>query len=226
MKVYKTLDEKKPGVTLLYIRKEISDEEHSRILKLHSLTDLIFIFSRDFKRGISGKRFSSLYEATYYGIFETKEEGLEIWEMIDYVNEFTNYFSYSVILQEDLTKLTKPELDNLGKLQESLTVVSTFSRRRLSNSEFKDIYNKKSYNILNFFNFIFDTKGESGIYVKWTTEDNLLFLRPHAINKIKARIDEEILKTFKGFGIKPILSSLINPEDLLNKKLGEITITP
>lgn len=207
MKVYKTKEEGKPGVVVLYIDSKPTDKQHESILRLSMFSDIFFVFSKSILKLISPKKFSILYQSVFYGKCLGEDKTLEIWKSIDYLNEFSKYFSYTVI--KDLEILEKDDLAGLEKLQNSVIENSVFSWRNLGNEEFQEIYTLKK-------KWFWKYEDDLGLYSRKTSEDNLFFLRPISVTKLKEEFPPEVIATFKGSGINTLLPSLINPETNIN----------
>lgn len=208
MKVYKTKKEEKPGVVILYIDSKPTDKQHENILRISRISDVFFIFSKSILKLISPKKFSSLYQSVFYGLSETTDKTLEIWKSLDYLNEFSKYFSYSFI--DNFENLDKIDFKALEKLQNSVIETSVYSWRDLSNDEFQKIYTiKKKW-------FCWTYEDNLGIYSKKTSDDNIFFLRPISITKLKEDYTPEDIATFKGSGINTLLSSLVSQKTNLN----------
>lgn len=221
MKVYKINDQKKAGVSIIYITSGVTDTEHENILRLSAKSDLIFVFPKNQTKRISPKKFSYLYGAVFYGLGGWNDEATEIWEMIDYVHELTEYYSYSVILQEDLEGLDKNEVSSIERLQNSILETSVYTWRNLENKELQKLYTLPRKQ-LKFWKYSFSFPGylgSQGMYSKYKTEDRVLFLRPISISRLKDDLKHgspDILATFKGSGIKVMLPSLIPLDTNLN----------
>lgn len=221
MKVYKINDQKKAGVVILYITSKITDTEHENILRLSAKSDLIFVFPKCQNKKISPKKFSYLYGAVFYGLGRWNDEATEIWEMIDYVHELTEYYSYSIILQKDLGELDKNEISSIERLQNSILETSVYTWRNLENQELQELYTlpRKQLKIWKYSFSLPGYLGSQGMYSKYKTEDRVLFLRPVSILRLKDDLKHEspdVLATFKGSGIKVMLPSLIPLDTNLN----------
>lgn len=221
MKVYKINDKKKTGVVILYINSKITNIEHENILRLSAKSDLIFVFPKCQSKIISPKKFSYLYGAVFYGLGNWNDEATEIWEMIDYVHELTKYYSYSIILQEDLGELDKNEINSIERLQNSILETSVYTWRNLENQELQKLYTlpRKQLKIWKYSFSFPGYLGSQGMYSKYKTEDRVLFIRPISISRLKDDLRHEspdILATFKGSGIKVMLPSLIPLDTNLN----------
>ena len=46
MKVYKTKEEGKPGIVILYVDSKPTDKQHENILRLSMFSDIFFVFSK------------------------------------------------------------------------------------------------------------------------------------------------------------------------------------
>lgn len=221
MKVYKINDKKKTGVVILYINSKITNIEHENILRLSAKSDLIFVFPKCQSKIISPKKFSYLYGAVFYGLGDWNDEATELWEMIDYIHELTKYYSYSIILQEDLGELDKNEINSIERLQNSILETSVYTWRNLGNQELQKLYTlpRKQLKIWKYSFSFPGYLGSQGMYSKYKTEDRVLFIRPISISRLKDDLRHEspdILATFKGSGIKVMLPSLIPLDTNLN----------
>ena len=208
MKVYKINDQKNIGVTIIYINSEVSEKDHENILKIYGISDIAFVFSKSRCKFISPKKFSSLYGATFFGIGDSDDEMSEVWNLLDYLHELTKYNSYSIVLQKDLGNIGNKELSGLKDLQGSLIESSVFTWRSLSNNEFQEIYSYPRKK-LKIFGYSYPKEDLHGVYSKYTTEDLILFIRPISITRLKEIFTPEDIATFKGSGIKTMLSSII-----------------
>ena len=207
MKVFKSKKEEKPGIVILYINSTITDKEHENILRISSFSDIFFVFSKEILKSISPKKFSNLYQSVFYGLSSSVDETMEIWNALDYLNEFTKYFSYTVI--RDLKTLEKDDLRGLEKLQNSVIENSVYSWRKLSNSEFQEIYTLKK-------RWFWKYEDDLGLYSRETSEDNVFFLRPISVTNIKSEYTPDVIATFKGSGINTLLPSLVDHKTNIN----------
>lgn len=207
MKVYKIGDYRDIGVAVIYISREVTDQEHEKINELSEKMDLAFVFPKGRGKVVSGKKFSHLYGAVFYSLAETDDEALEIWGMIDYIHELTKYYSYSIILQEDLPKIDVSVLENV---KNSIIENSIYSWRKLKNEEVKKIYTTPE--LTGWRKYLPTEENSLGMYSRYKTEDPVMFVRPVSIQALKEdlrKMGPEVLATFKGSGIKTLLPSLI-----------------
>lgn len=220
MKVYKINSQSKAGVVILYITSKITDTEHENILRLAAKSDLVFVFPKHQEKKISPKKFSYLYGAVFYGLGEGDDEVMNLWSMIDYVNELTEYYSYSIILQEDLGNLEKAEIGSIERLQNSILETSVYTWRHLNNQELQEIYTlpRKQFKLWKYSISFPGHTGSQGMYSRYKTEDKVMFIRPVSIVGLKddLRHSPEILATFRGSGIKVMLPSMIQQSTNLN----------
>ena len=225
MKVYKINDQRKTGVVIIYITSKITDIEHENILRLSAKSDLIFVFPKSQTKKISPKKFSYLYGAIFFGIGSWNDEATEIWEMIDYVHELTEYYSYSVVLQKDLGDLDKVDINSIERLQNSILETSVYTWRNLENQELQKLYTlpRKQLKFWRYSISFPGYLGSQGMYSKYKTEDKVLFIRPISISRLKDDLKHNspnTLATFKGSGIKIMLPSLIPLDTNLNLNIN------
>lgn len=223
MKVYKINEKKKPGVTIIYITSEISDIEHENLLRISAKSDLVFVFPKYQEKKISAKKFSYLYGAIFYGLSDCNDETTNVWEILDYIHELTDYYSYSIILQSDLEKLEIDEVNSIGRLQNSILETSVYSWRTLNNKELQKIYTlpRKQVKIWRYHFSLPGYINSLGMYSKYKTPDRVMFIRPVSLVKLKEELKDrqDILATFKGSGIKIMLPSLIPVKTSLNMNI-------
>lgn len=223
MKVYKINEKKNSGVTILYITSIVSDTVHENLLRLSAKSDLVFVFPKYQEKKISAKKFSHLYGAIFYGVSESNDETTNIWEVLDYIHELTDYYSYSILLQSDLEKLEIDEVNSIWRLQNSILETSVFSWRTLNNKELQEIYTlpRKQFKVWKYcFSFPGNISSQ-GMYSKYKTQDRVMFIRPVSLDKLKEELKNrpDILATFKGSGIKVMLPSLIPEKTVLNMNI-------
>ena len=220
MKVFKIGNKKTAGIVVIYVTSRLTDLEHENILKLASKTDLAFVFPDHITKDIDVKKFSYLYGAVYYGLSPDNDEALGIWNILDYLHELSGYYSYSVILQEDLEELEDQDFTSIYRLQNSILETSVFTRRTLTNQELQDIYvlPRKQIKIWKYSISLPGYSNVLGMYSKFKTQDRVMFIRPISLTRIKKdfNFSPDILATFRGSGIKVLLPSLIPVKTYLN----------
>ena len=222
MKVYKLKDTTETGVVIVNISSKISESLHQILEKLSG--DLFLIFPESITKTIDPIKFSRLYGATWYGIY--KEDIVSgVWGALDYLEELTKYTSYSVLQSSFL--LSNSVLKALQRLQYSGIETSVFGSRELTREEKEKLYTIKPRLIEIAFGWRFKfflPKNSTGMYSKRTTQDQLLFLRPISIKKMREIISPEILHSFYGLGVGSFLASIIPEDTHINMKIDEAKV--
>lgn len=230
MKVFKINKQKEVGIVVVYLDRKVTDKEHENLLKLAEKSDLAFVFPDSQKHKISVKKFSHLYSAVFYGQGDSNDEMTEIWKMLDYLHELTDYYCYSLVLQEDLGNLEGKDIQSIERLQNSILEISVYSWRSLTNEELQKLYTipRRTLRFLRYTWTFRGNLGNSGMYAKYKTEDKVLFIRPISITTLKDDLRREhgpeILATFKGSGIKLMLPSLISKTTNINLDINHAKI--
>lgn len=222
MKVYKINDTKEPGVVVIKVGGVLSEIEHKMISEMPG--DLFFIFPKIITQTINPEKFSNLYGATWYGIYE-EDDVNGFWEAFDYIESITKYLSVSAVLKNYMVR--DSELKSLRNLQYSGIETSVFSSRDLTRKEKENIYLIKPRIIDLVFGWRFKVFGSSdnkGTYSKHITEDSLIFLRPRSINEIRKNLSQDILHSFYGLGPWSFIASLIPKETYINLKVDETKV--
>lgn len=230
MKVFKINKQKEVGIVVIYLDRKVTDKEHENLLKLAEKSDLAFVFPDSQKHKISVKKFSHLYSAVFYGQGDSDDEMTETWKMLDYLHELTDYYCYSLVLQEDLGELESKDIQSIERLQNSILETSVYSWRSLTNEELQKLYTipRKTIRFWKYTWTFRGNLGNSGMYAKYKTEDKVLFIRPISITILKDDLRREhgpeILATFKGSGIKLMLPSLISKTTNINLDINHAKI--
>lgn len=210
MRVYKIGEKQFTGTTLVYIKTRPDENLHQVLQTLSTKTDLALVFPKDFQKTVSVDKLSHLYGACWYGLGDGNDEAKEVWDVLDYLHELGGYYSFSILLGLP----NEEQIKAIEKLQTSPIETSVFKKRRLRLEEIERIYEKKK----TFWGYR-DT-GLSGMYSRWKTDDEVVFLRPYSIAKIKE--NPFILSTFFGSSLATMIPSMIH--DNLNTKIDELKV--
>lgn len=229
MKVFKIKDKEKIGIVLVYIDSEIAENEHVNLLKLRKNSDLAFVFSKSITKSISPKKMSYLYDASFYGISESDDKSLNLWEMLDYLDEFTEYSSYTVV---NFLMNLKMEDFYINKLQNSVIEKSVFNFTPLNLPERRRLYQAVPRKRWKFLKYILPpVYDETGLYAKFSSLSYVFFLRPISIKQTKEFLAEEkektntdVLSTFKGIEPEIFFPSIIPEDTVLCMDIDDVQI--
>ena len=222
MKVFKLKESSEPGVVVIDIRSKLSEIEDKTINKLPG--DLFFLFPESILKNINPEIFSNLYGATWYGIYKD-DKVLGIWEALDYLESITTYTSMSVVTS--FYWIGDEIIGPLQKLQYSGIETSVFESRELNKEEKEKLYLIPPKITEIAFGVRFKWPGKKMIHGKYsrkTSADQILFLRPNSIRKMRENMSPEIIHSFKGLGIGSFISSLIPPDTYINIKINEAKV--
>ena len=207
MKVYKLDKEKQPGVVVVWCGTcNITDSIHYELLELKKDFDLFFVFNPRLSPNINTKKFSTLYQATWYAITD-ENQSLGMLDVLDYLQELSIYAAFNVTSIEYFP-ISKLDIEALKSLQVSPIETSVFKKFNLGCKEFKQIYMDLGDN-------------NKGMYSSYSTNENILFIRPISIRKI-LKNSKEVLLSFEDINIYTTISSLIPPETHFNNTIQQV----
>ena len=224
MKVYKEKQESKGTITIIYDPIVNTDSYDIMLKKLSEITDLFFVFSKRRSLEIKTRKFSNLYEATYYGIQENDEsESTMIYTALDYAREIgKSYLGFFILLGE----IGEEFFPSIGQLGGSLIENSVWSKRRLDRQEIQEIYREDKTpceRMLDIFSFN-QKKDISRMFETYTTDDKILFLREITLIKLDESFKSFPLyrRSFEKSSFQTFITSSVErfcPETLLNTEI-------
>ena len=133
---------RKSIVSLVLFDENITDEIHNNIVKLNEISDVIFIFSKDYKR-IDKNKLTSLYGACAW-IESYDNLGFTLFKVLSYCVEiFRVHNSFLLMNMCNLVGIDDKFFNNIKSVNSSSITKPIFKLRQLSAEDYKQIYTKK-----------------------------------------------------------------------------------
>lgn len=210
MRVTKLTSEPRKNTSIAIIGDPIPKDGtwHTFLKDLKQLEIDIF-FLIDHRHSINPRKFSTLYDATYYALPDGETEQELVWKSVEYVKELGGgYTSIFIFSQDQEIRDNQQEyLNSMERLQSSLIENSVFSCKKLNWNSLRNIYEVEQKTRIPILNEIiekirswFKKEGEnSRMYESSITEDKVLFLRPVTINSLQTYFESNpgYFKSFK-----------------------------
>lgn len=222
--VYIVNQPRKSIMSVVFIEKNeypLPEKIHDRLYSLSELSDLFFVFHGEGNKGINEDKFCNLYSACGWII-----SGGNLPETFLKVGSYSNNIFkthtgflvfYSVFDIPDIDGIS----ENITSVNSGGLVQPIFKERRLGTDEIYKIYNSPADigSLLN------KTDGLDKKYSIWTSDSNLIFLRPDMFNKLET-LGEDYIKSFSWSDIRYFIAS--GTKRLLigntNANLGDLEI--
>lgn len=181
-------------VSLVLFDEYINEERHSNITKLNEISDVIFIFSGDYKK-INKNKLTSLYNSC--GWIESYDNlGFTLFKTLDYcINIFQCHSTFLLMNMFDLININEKFFDNIESVNGSSIVKPIFKLKQLSAEDYKRIYIRKEINNDSFLNKIrklfklqdeLEEENDDNMFCSYTSDSKaLVFIRPTIIKLIE-----------------------------------------
>lgn len=181
-------------VSLVLFDENITDEIHSNIIKLNEISDIIFIFSGDYRK-INKNKLTSLYNSCAW-IESYDNLGFTLFKTLEYcINIFQIHNTFLLMNMCDLNNINSKFFDNINSVNASSITKPIFKTKQLSAEDYKRIYIKKEINNNSLFNKIrklFKLQGEleedndDNMFCSYTSDSKaLVYFRPIIIKLIE-----------------------------------------
>jgi len=140
---------RKSIVSLVLFDENITDEIHSNINKLNEISDIIFIFSRDYKK-IDKNKLTSLYSGCAW-IESYDNLGFTYFKVLNYcIHIFRVHNSFLLMNLCNLVGIDDKFFNNIKSVNSSSIIKPIFKLRQLTADDYKRIYTKKEINGFSF----------------------------------------------------------------------------
>ena len=181
-------------VSLILFDDNITDEIHNNITKLNNISDVIFIFSGDYKK-IDKNKLTSLYNSCAW-IESYDNLGFTLFKTLEYcINIFQTHNSFLLINLKDLNNISEKFFDNIESVNASSITKPIFRLKQLSAEDYKRIYMKKEINNDSFLNKIrklfklqdeLEEDNNDNMFCSYTSDSKaLVYFRPTIIKLIE-----------------------------------------
>ncbi len=181
----------------------LSEKIHNRLYELSCISDLFFIFHDEGNRGINEDKFCNLYSACGWMIVNDSLPDTFI-RAGKYGNEiFKKAAGYLVV--SDVYSLPDIATDTIQKINSSGLLQPIFKERRLGTDEFYQIYNSPADIVSKLTR---PTDGLDKKYSIWTSDSDIIFLRPDTFVKFET-LPAEYIRSFSWSDIRYFIASAV-----------------
>lgn len=181
-------------VSLVLFDENITDEIHKNITRLNNISDVIFIFSGDYKK-INKNKLTSLYNSCAW-IESYDNLGFTLFKTLEYcINIFQLHNTYLILNLKDLNNISEKFFDNIESVNASSITKPIFKLKQLSAEDYKRIYMKKEINNDSFLNKIrklfklqdeLEEDNDDNMFCSYTSYSKaLVYFRPTIIKLIE-----------------------------------------
>lgn len=185
---------RKSIVSLVLFDENITDEIHENIIKLNEISDVIFIFSREYKR-IDKNKLTSLYNGCAW-IESYDNLGFTFFKVLDYcVQIFRMHNSFLLINMNNLVGIGDKFFDNIKSVNSSSITKPIFKLRQLSAGDYKQIYTRKEISEDSFLDKVrrffgvydeLEEENEDNMFCSYTSDSvALVYFRPTILKMIE-----------------------------------------